>query len=161
MYTNTQDVTLIVRGAPWGVQLDVKSFPVYCPSCQSYLPERFEHRGSRYGLVGSIQCACGDDLNLTDGDNIVEFIAIHGKNLKHRLEFDELFQLGEQNFGRLKAELGYDVFTEHAQERITLGELLNAVEEKTGADIIPLETAFPASDNVKRWMGLQRQLVEG
>ena len=64
---------LIVRGNDWGVQLDVKEFPLFCPSCRNYLNEIYEHTGSRYGQVGSVKCDCGEELALTDIDNIVEW----------------------------------------------------------------------------------------
>lgn len=70
-------VTARVRTRPLGqperrfVDLDVALVPLRCAACGTQLPGFYEHRGSRYGQVGSVGCSCGAVVGVTDADNVV------------------------------------------------------------------------------------------
>ena len=149
-----QDIRLIVKGGKQGVQIDVQKFPILCPSCNHYLPELFEHKISRYGHVGSIACNCGEVLNLTDSDNIVEYINIHTRDTKITIDFKKFFKLEKEDFNFLKSKFNYDIFKVHANKRIWLSELIKDLEEIIGDIIQPKTTGFPASRNQKKWLAI-------
>ncbi len=148
---------LIVRGNEWGVQLDVKKFPLFCPSCRNYLNELYEHTGSRYGQVGSVKCDCGEELALTDSDNIVEYINIHIRKLKTVLNFKDLFKMHKVDFEKLKHNYGYDIYEKSQDKRIELDNLIIDIENHIGETIWPIETEFPARVGIKKWMSLMEK----
>jgi len=148
---------LIVRGNDWGVQLDVKEFPLFCPSCRNYLKEIYEHTGSRYGQVGSVKCDCGEELVLTDSDNIVEYINIHIRKLKIVLNFKDLFKMHKVNFDKLKNEYGYDIYEKHLNKSIELDNLIVDIEKNNGKIISPIDTEFPATVGIQKWMSLMEK----
>lgn len=152
--TNDSAVDLIVRGEPWGVQLDVKLFPIQCPVCEFFFPNLFEHRGSRYGQVSQVSCACGEELNLTDSDNIVEYIEIHSQAGKRTQDFKVLYNLTSKDFQALSQKYNYDIFQEHAGERMSLTELVEKVEKRTGIVAKSEESEFPTPIAVKKWQWL-------
>lgn len=145
---------LIVRGNDWGVQLDVKEFPLFCPSCRNYLNEIYEHTGSRYGQVGSVKCDCGEELALTDSDNIVEYINIHIRKLKIVLNFKDLFKMNQVDFDKLKNHYGYDIYEKNLNKRIELDNLIKDIESHIGETISPIETEFPTTVGIKKWLSL-------
>ncbi|WP_106792738.1 hypothetical protein [Aquimarina sp. Aq78] len=148
---------LIVRGNEWGVQLDVKKFPLFCPSCRNYLNEIYEHTGSRYGQVGFIKCDCGEELALTDSDNIVEYINIHIRKLKTVLNFKDLFKMHKVDFEKLKNHYGYDIYEKNLNKRIRLDNLIIDIETHIGKRISPIETEFPATIGIKKWLSLMEK----
>ncbi len=148
---------LIVRGNEWGVQLDVKKFPLFCPSCRNYLNELYEHTGSRYGQVGSVKCDCGEELALTDSDNIVEYINIHIRKLKTVLNFKDLFKMHKVDFEKLKHNYGCDIYEKSQDKRIELDNLIIDIENHIGETISPIETEFPATVGIKKWMSLMEK----
>jgi hypothetical protein len=147
-------VDLIVRGEPWGVLLDVKLFPLQCPVCDFIFPNLFEHRGSRYGHVGQVVCKCGEELNLTDSDNIVEYIEIHTQIGKRTQDFRELYNLTSEDFQVLNQKYNYDIFQKHAGERISLLGLVDELEKITGIVAKSEESEFPTPISVKKWKWL-------
>ncbi|AIY14322.1 MULTISPECIES: hypothetical protein [Cellulophaga] len=148
---------LIVRGNEWGVQLDVKKFPLFCLSCRNYLSEMYEHTGSRYGQVGSVKCDCGEDLILTDSDNIVEYINIHIRKLKTVLDFKDLFKMRKADFEKLKSDYGYDIYEKNLNKRLELDKLIADIEKHNGETISPIDTEFPATIEIQKWMRLMEK----
>ena len=151
------NIDLIVRGDKWGVQLDVKSFPVFCKSCNSFSKEIYEHKGSRYGQVGSVTCECGQKLNLTDSDNIVEYIIIHSNNDETILDFKELYKLRIQDFETLKSKYGFDIYKEYLNQTIDLTSLIKNIEQKTGILFEECESEFPAPSEIRKWLWLMNK----
>lgn len=151
-----KEIELLVRGGKWGVQLDVRKFPVYCLSCESYLNELYIHQGSRYGQVGNVICDCGETLRLTDGDNIVEYISVHQNNKKLTIDFKELFDLSSGSFTKLKDKYNYDIFERHLGERVELSSLVNEIENLIGKSFKAYKTNFPATESQKKWLSLIR-----
>lgn len=148
---------LIVRGNGHGVQLNVTKFPIFCPACRKYLSKMYEHMGSRYGQVGSVTCDCGEILDLTDSDNIVEYINIHVRKLKEVLDFKKLFHMENKHFEQLKNEVGYNIFEKHLDAKIELSCLILDIENHLGEKIPPIETKFPATIEIKKWIGLMKK----
>ncbi|WP_298766126.1 hypothetical protein [uncultured Polaribacter sp.] len=148
---------LIIRGDEWGVQLDVKKFPLFCHSCRNYLNEIYEHTGSRYGQVDSLKYDCGESLSLTDSDNIVEYINIHCRKLKAVLDFKDLFKMHKVNFDKLKNEYEYDIYEKHLNKRIELDNLIVDIEKNNGKIISPIDTEFPATVGIQKWMSLMEK----
>lgn len=156
-HSSNPQVHLIVRGGQWGVQLDVRTFPIQCPTCRSFASTLFQHKGSRYGYVGSRDCECGAEIHLTDSDNIVDYIKCAGKDKSITLEFSNIFSLNSAAFERLKANLGYDIFEKHLEETIALSELNREIEETYGIIASPVEKEFPLPEEVKKWLGILRR----
>jgi len=150
-------IELIVRGLNRGVQLDVKEFPIFCPCCKNYLKEIYEHQGSRYGQVGSIDCDCGEKLYLTDSDNIVEYINIHVRNVKTVLDFKDLFKMRQADFEKLKNDYGYDIYEKYLNNRIELDNLIVDIEKYNCETIIPIETEFPSTIGIQKWLSLMNK----
>ncbi|MCF8716420.1 hypothetical protein JM658_16450 [Joostella atrarenae] len=148
---------LIVRGNEYGIQLNVTKFPLFCPSCRNYLTKIYEHNGSRYGQVGSIKCDCGETLSLTDSDNVIEYINIHVRKLKEVLDFKKLFQMEEKHFEKLKTDFGYNIYEKHLNEKIELNSLILNIENHLGEKILLMETEFPATIGIKKWIGLMKK----
>jgi hypothetical protein len=157
MITENKEVELIVRDKPWGVQLDVKLYPILCPVCNSFSPSLYQHEFSRYGYVGKTTCQCGTELTLTDSDNIVEYINIHSKYSKVTLNFKELYNLTAEDFQTLNQRYNYNIFQEHANEQLSLAELIDEVAEKNGIQAKYYESSFPTPDSVKKWKWLIKQ----
>lgn len=149
---------LIVRENERGIQLDVKQFPLFCPSCKNYLNEIYEHTGSRYGQVGSVRCDCGEDLALTDSDNIVEYINIHIRKLKVILDFKDLFKMRKTDFDKLKRDYGYNIYERNVNKRIELDDLIIDIETHIKETISPIETEFPSTVGIKKWLSLMEKL---
>lgn len=149
-----QEIRLDVRGGKWGVQLDVKEFPIFCPACKNYFVDSYKHTGSRYGQVDNLDCKCGETLSLVDSDNIVEYIRIFSKHSKITLDFKELFCLTEKNFDILKANYKYDIYKLHLNERLYLEDLIEEIELKFNFEINPYQPDFPANEILCKWLGL-------
>ncbi|MFC6267850.1 hypothetical protein [Frigoriflavimonas asaccharolytica] len=151
---------LIVRGNECEVQLNVAKFPLFCPSCRNYMTEIYEHNGSRYGQVGSIKCDCGETLNLTDSDNIIEYINIQVRKLKAVVDFKKLFLMEKKDFEKLKNDIGYNIYEKHFNEKIDLNYLILNIENYLGEKISPFETEFPATIGIKKWIGLMKKITK-
>lgn len=149
-------ITLIVRGDLFGVQLDVKIFPIICPSCNKYFDELYTHTSSRYGQVGSKECRCGKTVHLTDSDNIVEYIDCHSENKTITIDFKELFQLKTSDFKLIAEKYGYDVFEKHLNEYLDLEDLINRIEITDGIKTKPVDSKIPLPETVKKWIGLKK-----
>jgi len=154
LITEKSDIELIVRGGEWGVQLDVKEFPIICPACNNYFHELFHHISSRYGQVGSVNCSCGETVNLIDSDNIVEFIVCHSTEKSIKIDFKELFRLRQEDFESLRINLMYDIFEKHQNERISLLELIQTIELECGIQVESIESEIPMPQIIKKWLGL-------
>jgi hypothetical protein len=114
----------------------------------------YEHEGSRYGQVGSVTCDCGEELSLTDDDNIIDYISIHLRKLKVVLDFKDLFKMNKADFENLKINHKYDIYEKYLNQTIELTELIDDIEKLKGETISPSETVFPATIPMKKWLKL-------
>lgn len=154
MEKEKSNIELIIRDDQWGVQLDVKEFPIICPSCNTYFEELYYHNFSRYGQVGSVNCKCGETVHLTDSDNIVEYINCHSGNKTIKLDFKKLFQLASSDFELIAKKFNYDVFKKHRNERLNLTDLINGIELDNKIEVKPIESDIPLPLEIKKWIGL-------
>jgi hypothetical protein len=155
MVQDKSKIDLIVRGDKWGVQLDVKEFPIICPSCNQYFPELYSHNFSRYGQVGSVNCSCGETVQLTDSDNIVEYIKCHSKDKTVTINFKELYQLTSSDFDIIRTKFTYDIFELHLNDRLNLSDLINEIQLENKIEVTPIESDIPLPLVIKRWIGLK------
>ena len=104
-----------------------------------------------------MKCDCGEELALTDSDNIVEYIEIHIRKLKAILNFKDLFKMNQVDFEKLRNDYGYDVYEKSPNKRIELGNLIEDIEIHIGKTISPIETEFPATVDIKKWLSLMEK----
>lgn len=138
------NLVLYPSDGKWGVLVDARIFPVICPKCNSYQPDLYQHKSSRYGYVGAVGCSCGEQLHLSDSDQ--EFVGhINIKSTKKTLtiEFKEFYQLTEKHFERLKKDYNYDIYKEHLNTKLSLEDMLLEVEIINNIEIEPIEIDMP------------------
>ncbi|MBO1514415.1 hypothetical protein [Metabacillus bambusae] len=121
---NDGNINIIVRGDKWGTQLDVSITPIFCVKCNKQLPELYEHMGSRYGQVGTIQCDfCGTNIYCVDNDNIVEKLCTTG----YILDYYKLYKLEDEIWGKVKDVIEYDITSRHVGNTVTLDYVINEI----------------------------------
>jgi hypothetical protein len=114
----------LVRSDNRGIQLDVGITPIYCVICQKQLPDLYEHLGSRYGQVGTIDCDfCGTNIHCIDNDNIVDKLGTTG----YILVYYQLYRLEEKIWKNLKDAVGYDITYRHGGETVTLDRVIDEI----------------------------------
>ena len=154
-------VTLIVRDEKWGVQLNVNQFPIQCPNCLQFATKLYQHKGSRYGHVGTVTCEyCHSKLSLVDSDFYVDYIKISTGDKSLTLTFKSLFQLEKQDFDLLKSSLGYDIIQAHKGKEIPLHVLLAELSNLYSLNLKEQVLDFPAPQSVKQWNYLIKMIRE-
>jgi hypothetical protein len=148
------DVTLITSNAKTQLFINVLKFPVLCPSCNQYSPNLFSHSGSHYGNVGSINCQCGEELKLTDSDNIIDFINIRSSTKTVKLDFYNLYHLTQVDFETIKSKYDFDVYKKYLNKQVSLENLIEHIEKVANIKITPIESDIILPESVKKWIAL-------
>ena len=160
MNRKKSNIELIIRGGQWGVQLNVKVFPIICPSCNEYFDELYHHSSSRYGQVGSIKCKCGATVHLTDSDNIVEYIKCHSQEKVLVLDFKELYHLRSSDFESIDNIYSYDIFERHLNDTVDLADLIRLIKIENRIEANHIESDIPLPQVVKEWIGLKQRMLD-
>lgn len=118
------NISLIVRGGEFGVQVDIEITPLFCTKCNKQLDGLFALDGSRYGYVGVVICdKCGFDIHCSDDDNIVTKL----KCGDYIIDYYKLYNLDKNIWDLIKDKTGYDIYKMHKKETITLEEVINEI----------------------------------
>ncbi len=140
------------------VNIDVQEYPIFCGICSSYFDKLRVHSGSRYGQGACLQCDCGAEINLRDGDNIVDWLGIYASKESEvasvKFNFTELFSLQKKHFNLIKGALGYDIYKIRPNSEISLSELIWEIEAFADLEVVPEKASIPAPACVEDWLGL-------
>lgn len=116
----------------YGIQPDIKTFPVYCSGCNRPQSIIYVHKGSRYGYVGTIKCEhCGSDITVTDHDNIVGSIILN----QAEVSFYDLYLLQWKVVQMIESRYHVSIknhLLNIGDRRITVNQLRLIIENQTG-----------------------------
>jgi len=129
------NITLIVRGKEWGVQIDNHITPIYCCNCEKQLENLYKLEGGRYGQVGTVNCKCGSEIHCVDSDNIVEYLdtvtTFDNKIIaKYYIDFKQLYRLNNTSWALLKDKVGYNILNEHKDKTVNLEDVVHQIISK-------------------------------
>ncbi|OIU68701.1 hypothetical protein [Rossellomorea aquimaris] len=124
---NEGKINLMIRNGAADPSVDVSITPIYCVSCDRQLPHLYEHTGSRYGQVGTINCEyCETPIHCTDGDNIVYELRTSG----FVMNYYHLYRLEKEIWITLKESYGYDISARHKGSTITLETVVDELSKE-------------------------------
>ena len=65
--------------------------------------------------------------------------------------------MNQVDFEKLKKHYGYDIYEKNLNKRIELDSLIKDIEIHIGEKISPIETEFPATVGIKKWLSLMEK----